>query len=95
LERGMNCDKRQQLYRCFGKMGSKGTPIVKNPGPKDGALRKHPLAVRAAVVRRTHKSEARNPNLETISNDQNLNDQNRIVQHWFSRSKSRGFVSVI
>jgi len=58
LERGMNCDKRQQLYRCFVKMGSKGTPIVKNPGPKDVALRKHPLAVRAVVVRRTHKSEA-------------------------------------
>ncbi len=38
MERGMNCDKRQQLYRCFVKMGSKGTPIVKNPRPKDVAL---------------------------------------------------------
>ena len=38
MERGMNCDKRQQLYRCFVKMGSKGTPIAKNPSPEDVAL---------------------------------------------------------
>ena len=29
LERGMNCDKRQVLYRCFGVVASKGTPTVK------------------------------------------------------------------
>jgi hypothetical protein len=29
LERGMNCAKRQQLYWCFVKSGSKGTLKMK------------------------------------------------------------------
>jgi len=65
------------------------------------------MGVRAAFLGRAYKSEARNPNLETISNDpneicfafhgagQNPNDRNRIMQHSFSRFHCRGFVFII